>query len=170
MKLKKKFPICSKVFNLKFIYLFIFFILGCGSSENITFNFEAELIQGGKFISEEYKGTPMVINFWYPSCPPCAKELPTLAKFQNQNLEEIKFVGIIHNSLVDKKEDSINLINKFNIKYENVYDESGDLVKDFDILGFPTTLFFDENHNLLKKWTGYLDEENLMEQLENLKK
>ena len=31
-------------------------------------------------------------------------------------------------------------------------------------------LFFDENHKLSKKWTGYLDEENLIDQLEKIKK
>ena len=170
MKLKKKFLRCLKVFNLKLTFLLVLFILGCDNSENTSIKFNAELIQGGKFNSEEFQGTPMVINFWYPSCPPCAKELPIFAKFHNQNSKKIKFVGIVHNSLVDKKEDSINLINKFNIKYENIYDENGDLVKDFNVLGFPTTLFFDEDHNLLKKWTGYLDEENLIEQLENIKK
>ena len=64
----------------------------------------------------------------------------------------------------------INLINKFNIEYQNIYDEKGELVKDFNVLGFPTTLFFDENHKLSKKWTGYLDEENLIEQLEKINK
>ena len=38
----------------------------------------------------------------------------------------------------------------------------------FNILGFPTTLFFDRDHKLSKRWTGYLDEENLIEQLEKI--
>ena len=92
---------------------------------------------------------------------------PTL-KFDNQDKYKVKFIGIVHNSLVDKKEDSIRLIDKFNIKYQNIYDENGDLVNDFNVLGFPTTLFFDRNHKLSKKWTGYLDEENLIEQLEKI--
>ena len=70
--------------------------------------------------------------------------------------------------MVDKKEDSIRLIDKFHIKYQNVYDENGELVNDFNVLGFPTTLFFDKNHKLSKKWTGYLDEENLIEQLKKI--
>ena len=69
---------------------------------------------------------------------------------------------------VSKKEDSLRLIDKFNIKYQNIYDENGDLVNDFNVLGFPTTLFFDKNHKLSKKWTGYLDEENLIEQLKKI--
>ena len=170
MKLKKKFQKCLKVFNFKLIFLFIFLILGCNNSENNSLPFKAKLIEGGMFSSDDFKGKPLIINFWYPSCPPCAKELPTLAKYHNENLKHVKFLGVVHNSLVDKKEDSVNLINKFNIKYENIYDESGKLVKDFKVLGFPTTLFFDENHNLSKKWTGYLDEENLIEQLEKIKK
>ena len=43
-----------------------------------------------------------------------------------------------------------------------------DLVNDFNVLGFPTTLFFDKNHKLSKKWTGYLDEENLIDQLKKI--
>jgi len=170
MKLKKKFQKCLQVFNFKLIFLFIFLILGCNNSENNSLPFKADLIEGGMFSSDDFKGKPLIINFWYPSCPPCAKELPTLVKYHNENLKNVKFLGVVHNSLVDKKEDSVNLINKFNIKYENIYDESGKLVKDFKVLGFPTTLFFDENHNLSKKWTGYLDEENLIEQLEKIKK
>ena len=170
MTLKKKFQKCLQVFNLKLILLFIFLILGCSNSNETPLPFNAELIEGGEFKSEDFKGKPMIINFWYPSCPPCAKELPTLVKYHNENLKNIKFLGVVHNSLVDKKEDSVNLIKKFNIEYQNIYDEKGELVKDFNVLGFPTTLFFDKNHKLSKKWTGYLDEENLIEQLEKINK
>jgi len=168
MILKMKFRKCLKVFNFKLLFIFILFTTSCSGSEDSFLPIKAELINGGEFNSEEFIGMPLVINFWYPSCPPCAKELPTLVKFDNQDEYKVKFLGIVHNSLVDKKEDSIRLIDKFNIKYQNIYDENGDLVNDFNVLGFPTTLFFDKNHKLSKKWTGYLDEENLIEQLKKI--
>ena len=168
MTLKKKFQKCLQVFKLKFLFLIILFMLSCSDSKNNVLPIKAELIDGGSFNSEEFKGTPLVINFWYPSCPPCAKELPTLVKIDNESKYNVKFVGIVHNSLVDKKEDSIRLINKFKIEYENIYDKNGDLVDNFNVLGFPTTLFFDSDHELSKKWTGYLDEENLIEQIEKI--
>ena len=90
MKLKKKFQKCLQVFNFKLIYLFIFLILGCNNSENNSLPFKAELIEGGMFSSEDFKGKPLIINFWYPSCPPCAKELPTLVKYHNENLKNVK--------------------------------------------------------------------------------
>ena len=167
MILKMKFRKCLKVFNFKLLFIFILFIASCSGSDDSFLPIKAELINGGIFNSEEFIGTPLVINFWYPSCPPCAKELPTLVKFDNQDEYKVKFLGIVHNSLVDKKEDSIRLIDKFNIKYQNIYDENGDLVNDFNVLGFPTTLFFDKNHKLSKNGLDILMKKIL---LNNLKK
>ena len=94
------------------------------------------------------------------------KELPTLVKFDNQDEYKVKFLGIVHNSLVDK-EDSIRLIDKLNIKYQNIYDENGDLVTDFDVLGFPTTLSLIKIINFQKNGLDILMKKIL---LNNLKK
>ena len=91
MILKMKFRKCLKVFNFKLLFIFILFITSCSGSEDSFLPIKAELINGGEFNSEEFIGMPLVINFWYPSCPPCAKELPTLVKFDNQDEYKVKF-------------------------------------------------------------------------------
>jgi thiol-disulfide isomerase/thioredoxin len=115
------------------------------------------------FNTSDYMGIPIVINFWYPSCPPCAKELPSLSKFSTQNKDELITLGIIHDSLLDSKEDYLGMIKKFEITYPNIFDQDGAIGEKYEILGFPTTIFLDKNHMLVKKWTGFLTEEALEE-------
>ena len=70
------------------------------------------------FNTSDYSGMPRVINFWYPSCPPCAKELPYLAKFDTQNKGDLITLGIIHDSLLDSKQDYLQMmIMRYSLNY-----------------------------------------------------
>ena len=39
-------------------------------------------------------GRPMVVNLWYSTCPPCARELTYLAEVEADVGEEVRFVGV----------------------------------------------------------------------------
>ncbi|MBT9493719.1 MAG: TlpA family protein disulfide reductase [Paucibacter sp.] len=39
---------------------------------------------GGELLSTEFHGRPLLLNFWATWCPPCVKELPELAQFQQE--------------------------------------------------------------------------------------
>ena len=43
----------------------------------------------------QHSGQPVVINFWYPSCPPCRLEMPDLeATWQKHRDDGLQFIGI----------------------------------------------------------------------------
>lgn len=153
------------------ILLIIIFLISCNSvNDNNDLVFKGTDTNGIEFNSKEYNGTPMIINFWYPSCPPCTKEIPTLVEFDKKNKQKILMLGIIHNSLVDPKEDSIKMLEKFNVEYINLYDEDNLLTEKFKVLGFPTTIFLDENHNISTKWTGFIDDNTLKKESSKISK
>ena len=153
------------------ILLITVFLISCNSvHDNNDLVFKGTDINGIEFNSKEYNGTPMIINFWYPSCPPCTKEIPTLVEFDKKNKQKIMMLGIIHNSLVDPKEDSVKMLEKFNVEYINLYDEDNLLTEKFKVLGFPTTIFLDENHNISTKWTGFIDDNTLKKESSKISK
>ena len=153
------------------ILLIIIFLISCNSvNDNNDLVFKGTDTNGIEFNSKEYNGTPMIINFWYPSCPPCTKEIPTLVEFDKKNKQKIMMLGIIHNSLVDPKEDSVKMLEKFNVEYINLYDEDNLLTEKFKVLGFPTTIFLDENHNVSTKWTGFIDDNTLKKESSKISK
>ena len=41
--------------------------------------------QGGKVTMAEWRGRPLLINFWATWCPPCVEELPMLDAFYQQH-------------------------------------------------------------------------------------
>ena len=153
------------------LLLITVFLISCNSvNDNDDLVFKGTDINGIEFNSKEYDGTPMIINFWYPSCPPCTKEIPTLVEFDKKNKQKIMMLGIIHNSLVDTKEDSVKMLEKFNVEYINLYDEDNLLTEKFKVLGFPTTIFLDENHNISTKWTGFIDDNTLKKESSKISK
>mgnify|MGYP001599551289 CR=1 FL=1 len=158
------------LFKSSFLLITVF-LLSCSSGNTDNhINFKGSDINGIQFNSKEFAGTPMIINFWYPSCPPCTKEIPTLVEFDKKNKQKIIMIGIIHNSLIDPKEDAINMLKKFDVEYTNLYDKDNLLTEEFNVLGFPTTIFLDENHKISTKWTGFIDENTLKKESSKISK
>ena len=40
--------------------------------------------EGGELVLANYRGKPLVLNFWATWCPPCITELPLLDRFQRE--------------------------------------------------------------------------------------
>ena len=55
-----------------------------------------------------------------------------------------------------------------NISFQSISDNEN-IINKYDINYFPTTLFLDENHNVVDSWIGVIDEKNFTEKLKELK-
>ena len=50
---------------------------------------------GEHLLLSELRGNPVVVNFWFPSCPPCRAEMPDLERvFQAHRADGVEFVGV----------------------------------------------------------------------------
>ena len=97
-----------------------------------------------------------MINFWFPSCPPCVYELEILKKI-DADFEKTQVVGIQILGL-DTKEDGLKMLKDKKIHYPSVADEKDEIVLDLDITAFPTTILFNKNGEEVKRWIGIIDE------------
>ena len=113
-------------------------------------------------------GSPVVINFWYPSCPPCRLEMPDLEEtFKNHKDDGVQFIGVQQLGL-DTIEDGQGFIEDFGVTFAVGPDETGQIIKDYKPLGFPTTVFLDRDHNIVRTWTGALNAEKTEEFVQEL--
>ena len=60
-------------------------------------DFEVELFDGGRFrLSEQYADKVVVVNFWYPSCPPCREEMPEFQRaWEELDGETVRIPGAV---------------------------------------------------------------------------
>jgi thiol-disulfide isomerase/thioredoxin len=128
----------------------------------------AETFDHGNFDLAELAGQPVVVNFWFPSCPPCRAEMPDLQEAYTEFKDQgVQFVGIQQLG-IDSKAAAISFLEEVGVEYPNIPDENAAIQLEYKILSYPTTLFLDRNHDIAKKWNGLIKKEDLREQIENI--
>ena len=116
----------------------------------------------------ELAGTPVVLNFWFPSCSPCRAEMPDIeASFQRHKGDGVRFVGVT-NLALDTADDAREFIAEIGVTYSLGPDTHGTIMRAYDISGFPSTVFIDREHNFVRQWTGILNEEKLEELIQEM--
>ena len=135
--------------------------------------FENEEHSAGETISlSQFAGQPVVLNFWFPSCPPCVAEMPDFEQaYQKFKPDGVQFIGIQLVGL-DTIEDGQKFVKKLGVNYllgpDSQGESSGDIVRDYRIAGFPTTVFIDRDQNVVRRWSGALNLEKLEELIQEI--
>ena len=123
--------------------------------------------KGDTFVLSEADG-PVVVNFWFPSCPPCVAEMPDFeAAFQAHKDDGIRFVGVQLLGL-DTAADGQAFIDDIGVTYAVGPDEGGQIVTSYEITGFPSTVFIDADRKITRKWNGLLDAEKIQELIQEM--
>src|SRR5699024_124479 len=55
-----------------------------------------ETMAGDPVDLADWRGGPVVLNFWYAECPPCRKEAPDLAALARDYDGQVHFLGVNH--------------------------------------------------------------------------
>ena len=148
-------------------------LASCGGDGETAPDFELTLFANAEHSGgdtarlSDFEGMPVVLNFWFPSCPPCVAEMPDFElAHQRYKSEGVRFIGVQLIGL-DTAEDGQAFVERLGVNYMLGPDRSGDtlggIVKDYAVAGFPTTVFIDRRHRIARQWTGSLDLEKLEE-------
>ena len=115
----------------------------------------------------DLKGKPVVLNFWFPSCPPCVAEMPEFERvFQNHKADGVEFIGVQLLG-IDTAGDGQNFVSEVGVSYALGPDED-DIITKYKVNGFPMTVFIDRNQNIARRWQGVLNEEKMEEILSEI--
>ena len=112
------------------------------------------------FNIEQPKGVPTVINFWFPSCPPCVAEMPEINKFYSQHKNDVTVVAIQLIGL-DSVEDGEKFVEEKGIHFAVGPDSTGKISVDYQISVYPTTIFVDSDGNIADYWQGEINAEEI---------
>lgn len=83
--------------------------------------FTARADDGSTISTDDLRGSVVVVNFWYASCPPCRIEAPEIAKYAQSSPDGVRFVGV---NVYDGEAAAASFEEKFDIPYPSILDVS----------------------------------------------
>ncbi|MGH2685528.1 MAG: TlpA family protein disulfide reductase, partial [Actinomycetota bacterium] len=131
---------------------------GSGSADPRAFDLPA-LAGDGRIRLADFKGKPVVLNFFASWCTTCDFELPGFARVSRELEGEVVFVGV--NS--QETGDGMLMPERHGITWWPLAEDIGnsDLHRALGGRGMPITAFYDAEGNLVDFVGGALDEANL---------
>ncbi len=107
---------------------------------------------------KEFRGHPLVVNFWASWCPPCRKEMPALARVARQLAGRVDFVGL---DTQDQRNAGLAFAKSTNVHYPLAFD-TAQVWSEYGIYGLPTTFFISPDGHILGKQVGGLTKSRLL--------
>jgi len=126
-------------------------------------------LKGAPHSLEDYRGKPVLLNFWATWCVPCASEMPLLNEMQKQYQGKVLFIAA---SIDD--EDMKPQIEAFIKKHQGdaltvMMGATLDSLDDFGVnQGMPGTVFIDADGKIVDRITGALKRPDLEQRLRKL--
>ncbi len=126
-------------------------------------------LKGAQHSLEDYRGKPVLLNFWATWCVPCAAEMPLLSEMQKQYQGKVLFIAA---SIDD--EDMKPQIEAFIKKHQGdaltvMMGATLDSLDDFGVnQGMPGTVFIDAEGKIVDRITGALKRPDLEQRLRKL--
>jgi len=129
-------------------------------------NFTLKTVDGRDFHLSDYKGKPILINFFASWCLPCREEMPVLEKIVHEyGPKGVVFLGIA----VDDTEAKIkDFITRYGVTFPVGLDKTATIQKSFGIYGIPTTYFINKQGIINYSHSGSVTEELLQHELDKL--
>ena len=93
--------------------------------------------EGNTHRLSDYRGKPVIINFWTTWCPPCREELPSM----NRAWHLLEKEGIAMLALnMGEDEDAIFIFSAdYPTDFPILMDQSGEVIEQWPVKGLPTT-------------------------------
>lgn len=109
----------------------------------------------------DYRGKPVVLNFWATWCYYCKVEMPDFDK-AFEKYPDVQFLMVnATDGVQETMESAKKYIEQEGFGFDVFFDTKLEAVNAYYVTGFPSTFFIDEDGNLVTRGSGMLDFETL---------
>ena len=118
---------------------------------------------GGEAALADFRGKPVVLNFWASWCDPCKDEAPALVRAQ----KKLEAAGgtIVGVTVDDSTPDSIAFANEHGLDFPSLRDVDGELGELYGRTGVPETFVIDREGRVVALSRGMIDDDFFDQQL-----
>lgn len=123
----------------------------------------------GQVVSlSDFRGKPVIVNFWATWCGPCRLEMPHLQEsYAAHQADDLVILGV--NLTKDDDPEAIPaFIEEFGLTFPIILDEAGEMRKLYQLLGQPASVFIDREGIIQEYWQGPINQQFIEERLEKI--
>ncbi len=117
-------------------------------------NFTLKTFEGAVVSLNQFKGEPVVINFWASWCIPCRDEAPVLNRLASDHPEIVVF-GI---NFQDNQTDANEFRKEFKLVFPVLNGNTDSVAVSYGVTGVPETFFIDKTGKITSRHAGPVDQ------------
>ena len=126
-------------------------------------DFELKDYLGNSFKLSDFKGKPVLINFWATWCPPCRAEMPEIeAAYHKYQKDGLVVLGI-------NNRESDSTVKKYvedgGFHWPMPMDYEGSVIGIYGVAAYPTSFFIDKQGFIVATQIGGMDKKGLEDRL-----
>ena len=132
-------------------------------AKNSAQDFQVRLFDGSEFrLSEQFADNVVVVNFWYPSCPPCRDEMPEFqAAWEELRGEPVQFLGLFVPRGLDNEFVAKEFVADLGLTFDFATDNEETIASAYGIEFYPTTVFIAPSGGVAEVYVSALDKEGI---------
>ena len=126
-------------------------------------DFAVQTAEGETVRLSDFKGKPVIVNFWATWCGPCKSELPAFDKAYAEYGEDVEFLMV---NLTDGQRETVDGVREFvadgGYVFPVYYDTQSSAATAYGVYSIPMTVLVDAEGNLVGGQVGAVSEESLL--------
>ena len=126
--------------------------LGCSAREspargveigNLAPDFQLDDLDGQSVALSDFKGKPVLVNFWASWCPPCRSEMPFIQDTFTDKKWADEGLVVLAIDIGESPSAVSEFVKKYGLTFPVLLDITQDVSLEYYVRGIPTTFFID---------------------------
>lgn len=133
-------------------------------------DFTLQSLEGESVKLSDYRGKQIILNFWATWCPPCRAEMPDMQTYYTEHKEADNFVILAVNlTSTESNRDNIQpFLDELGITFPILLDEESEVSNRYDVVGYPTSYFIDDEGTIQYKVVGPMNQDFMRKQVRQM--